>query len=62
MPFILDMKELLAIHRLAIILSRQAERLMLQCEERVILSIEEFFLVVEGECFGFALKYLLTLN
>ncbi len=50
MPFILNMEQLLLIaDRLPIVLSGKTERLMLQCEERVILRIEKFLLMMDAE-------------
>jgi hypothetical protein len=45
--FVLNVEQLFSIsYRLPVVLSGYAERLMLKREERVILRIEEFFLVV----------------
>jgi hypothetical protein len=53
MPFPLDMKQLLPpIHRLAIILFRDSERLMFQREEGLVVRSEEYFLLVDAEDFG----------
>lgn len=61
MPFSLDMEQLVStILILSIILSRQAERLVLQREERVILRVKELLLMVNAEGLGTDLKDLLV--
>jgi hypothetical protein len=61
MPFSLDMEQLVStILILSIILSRQAKRLVLQREERVILRVEELLLMVDAEGLGTDLEDLLV--
>lgn len=53
MPFSLNMEQLVsAILILSIILSRQAERLVFQHKERVILRVKELLLMVDAEGLG----------
>ena len=61
MPLSLDMEQLVStILILSIILSRQAKRLVLQREERVILRVEELLLMVDAEGLSANLEDLLA--